>query len=166
LIFCRNHELGRRPPMPARFQVPYFVRQPYTMPAAAPRQTEDATDILELAKNVLALEAGDRETPPFRIREPLRPGGQGAMVLELALDAGSPSRTISLAASDLSGTGSRIASDSIRISPSMLTLRTGAPVDIRVTVRAPPGVQPGLYDGTISAAGDDSFAIPFQVEVS
>lgn len=151
---------------PRSFQVPYFVRQPYATLAAAPRQTEDSADILELAKNVLALEAGDREKPPFRIREPLRPGGQGAMVLELALDAGAPARTISLAASDLSGTGSRIASDSIRISPSTLILRTGDPVDVRVTVEAPPGAQPGCYDGTISAAEDDSFTIPFQVEVS
>jgi hypothetical protein len=146
--------------------VPYFVRQPYVAPASAPRQPEDSADILELAKSVLAREAGDREKPPFRIREPLRPGGRGAMVLELALDAGSPARTISLVASDLSRAGSRIASDSIRICPSTLTLRTGVPVDIRVTVSAPPGVQPGRYDGTISAAGDDSFAIPFQVEVS
>jgi hypothetical protein len=169
LVVCDNHELGRRPPIPVRsFQVPYFVRQPYVIPVSAPRQTDDrssGTDILELAKNVLAFEAGEGEKLPFRIREPLRPGGQGAMLLELALDTGSPARTISLTPSDLSGTGSRIASDSIGISPSTLTLRTGAPADITVTVRAPPGARPGLYAGTVSATGDESFEIPFQVEV-
>jgi hypothetical protein len=148
--------------------VPYFVRKPYVTPVSAPRQTDDrssGTDILELAKNVLAFEASEGEKRPFRIRDPLRPGGQGAMVLELALATGSPARSISLAASDLSGNDSRIASDSIWISPSTLTLQAGVPVDVTVTVRAPPGVRPGLYAGTVSATGDESFAIPFQVEV-
>jgi hypothetical protein len=167
-LFCPQPEL-RLPAIPARsFQVPYFVRQPYVTPVNAPRQTDDrssATDILELAKNVLAFEAGEGEKPRFRIRDPLRPGGQGAMVLELALDNGSPARSIRLAASDLSGMDSRIASDAIRISPSALTLRPGAPVDVTVTVRAPSGARPGLYAGTVSAAGDESFEIPFQVEV-
>ena len=148
--------------------MPYFVRQPYVMPVCAPPQTDDlssGTDILELAKNVLSFEAGEGEIRPFRIRDPLRPGGQGAMILELALDDGSPARAINLAASDLSGAGSRIAPDSIRISPSTLTLQAGAPADITVTVRAPPGARPGLYAGTVSVTGDESFAIPFQVEV-
>src|SRR5271166_4030021 len=138
------------------------------MPVAAPRQTDDRSseaDILELAKNVLAFEAGEGEKRLFRIRDPLRPGGQGAMVLELALDNDSPARTINLAASELSGTGSRIASDSIWISPSTLTLRAGAPADITVTVRAPPGAPSGLYSGTVTVTGDESLAIPFQVEV-
>jgi hypothetical protein len=138
-------------------QVPYFVRRPDDRPVE--------TDILELAKGVLALEAGEVGKRPFRIREPLRPGGQGAMVLELALDKGLPAQKINLAASDLVGDASRIASDSIQVSPSTLTLPPGAPADITVTVQAPPGARPGLYAGTVSATGDESFAIPFQVEI-
>ena len=109
LVVCGNRELGSRPPSLRSFQVPYFVRQPYVTPVSAPPQTEDrssGTDILELAKNVLAFETGEGENRPFRIRDPLRPGGQGAMILELALDHGSPARTINLAASELSGAGS------------------------------------------------------------
>lgn len=87
------------------------------------------------------------------------------MVLELALDDGSPDRAINLAASDLSGAGSRIASESIRISPSTLTLQAGVPADITLTVQAPPSARSGLYAGAVSVTGDESFAIPFQVEV-
>jgi hypothetical protein len=168
LVVCGNRNLGRRPPILRSFQVPYFVRQPYVTRVCAPPQTDDrssGTDILELAKNVLSFEAGEGEIGPFRIRVPLQPGGQGAMVLELALDNGSPARAISLAASELSGAGSPIAPDSIWINPSTLTLRAGAPADITVTVRAPSGARPGLYSGTVSVTGDESLAIPFQVEV-
>jgi hypothetical protein len=149
------------------FQMPYFIRRPHT-PASTPRETNDRSaevDILELAKGVLASESGEGETRPFRIREPLRPGGLGAMILELALDRGWPARTINLAASDLVGTSSRIGSGSVRISPAILTVSTGAPADITVTVQAPPGARPGLYVGTVTATGDESFVIPFQVEV-
>jgi hypothetical protein len=148
--------------------VPYFVRRPYAAPVAQQSKTDDRpveTDILELAKDVLALEAGEVGKRPFRIREPLRPGGQGAMVLELALDKGLPAQKINLAASDLVGAASRIGSDSIQVSPSTLTLPPGAPADITVTVQAPPGARPGVYAGTVSATGDESFAIPFQVEI-
>ena len=163
LVVCGNRELGSRPPSLRSFQVPYFVRQPYVTPVSAPPQTEDrssGTDILELAKNVLAFETGEGENRPFQIRDPLRPGGQGAMILELALDHGSPARTINLAASELSGAGSLTARDSIRISTSTLTLRSGAPVDVTVTVRAPPGAQPGLYAGTVSVTGDEVLGDP------
>ena len=88
------------------------------------------------------------------------------MILELALDHGWPARTINLAASELSGAGSLTARGlNSEISTSTLTLRSGAPVDVTVTVRAPPGAQPGLYAGTVSVTGDKSLAIPFQVEV-
>lgn len=147
--------------------MPYFIRQPYGT-ASAPRETDDGSagiDILEVAKDVLAFETGDGEKRRFRIRGPLRPGGQGVMVLELALHEGSPVRTINLAASDLVGARSRIASDSIRISPSTLTLPPDVPADITVMVQAPAEARPGLYAGTVFATGDESFVVPFQVEV-
>jgi hypothetical protein len=123
----------------------------------------DETDVLELAKDVLA--SADGAERPFRIRDPLRPGGQGAMVLNLASEKGTPPLAVSLTASDLVGGSSRIASDSIRISPSTLTVPAGASAEVTVTVLAPTHVRPGLYAGTVSATGDESFAIPFQVEV-
>jgi hypothetical protein len=123
----------------------------------------DETDVLELAKDVLA--SGDGAERPFRIRDPLRPGGQGAMVLSLASEKRTPTLAVKLTASDLVGGSSRIASDSIGISPSTLTIPAGASEEVTVTVLAPPDVPPGLYAGTISATGDESFAISFQVEV-
>jgi hypothetical protein len=123
----------------------------------------DETDVLELAKDVLA--SADGAERPFRIRDPLRPGGQGAMVLNLASEKGTPPLAVSLTASDLVGGSSRIASDSIRISPSTLTVPAGASADVTVTVLAPPDARPGLYAGTLSATGDETFSVPFQAEV-
>jgi hypothetical protein len=147
--------------------VPYFVRQPYAQ-LHAPHQKEprsDEIDVLELAKDVLALESAESPERRFRIRDPLRPGGQGAMVLNLAPEKGAPTLTISLTASDLIGAGSRIASESVRISPSILTLPAGASAEVTVTVLAPPDARPGLYAGTVSATGDEAFSVPFQAEV-
>jgi hypothetical protein len=134
----------------------------------APRQTEPDSgelDVLELAKSVLASESAGGPERRFSVRRPLRPGGEGAMVLNLAIENGAPPLTIGLTASDLVGGGSRIASDSIRISPSTLTVRPGVSADVTVTVVAPSDAQPGPYAGTVSATGDESFAIPFQVQV-
>jgi hypothetical protein len=147
--------------------VPYFVRQPYAQ-LHARRQKEprsDEIDVLELAKDVLALESAEGPERRFRIRDPLRPGGQGAMVLNLAPEKGAPPLTIRLTAGDLIGAGSRIASESVRISPSTLTLPAGASAEVTVTVLAPPDARPGLYTGTVSATGDEAFSVPFQVEV-
>ncbi len=145
--------------------MPYFIRQPYAE-IEAPRRVEprfDDTDILQLAKDVLASTDGaDRR---FRIRDPIRPGGQGAMVLNLAAEEGASPLAISLAATDLAGGGARIASDSIRISPSRLTIPAGGSADVTVTVLTPPNAPPGVYDGAISLTGDESDTIPFQVEV-
>ena len=147
--------------------MPYFIRQPYARTAVSRGNGDPSaeTDILELARDVLASETGEDLTRPFRIRDPLRPGGLGTMVLELALDGASPACTVDLAASDLTGAGSRIGSNSVRISPSTLTLPIGAPADVAVTVQAPPEARPGLYAGTIFATGEETFAIPFQVEI-
>jgi hypothetical protein len=147
--------------------MPYFIRQPYPRIAASRGNGDSSaeTDILELAQNVLASETGDGVTRPFRIRDALRPGGFGAMVLELALERASPACTINLAASDLIGAGSWIGSKAVRISPPTLTFSTSAPADVTVTVQAPSEARPGLYAGTVSATGDETFAIPFQVEV-
>jgi hypothetical protein len=147
--------------------MPYFVRQPY-VPVRALRAADDPSggiDILELAKDVLASELDEGEKRPFRIRDPIQPGGRGTMVLELALDRDLPTRTISFAASDLVSAGSRIDSDAVRIAPSSLTLPTGGSADITVTIQVPPDARPGFYAGTVSATGDEIFAIPVQVEV-
>lgn len=138
------------------------------MPIRFPRVTDDPSsemDILELAKDVLALEMGEDAKRSFRVRHPIQSGGHGTIVLELALDRDLPARTIRLAASDLLSPGSRIASDSVRVAPSRFTLPAGGSIDITVTVQAPPDARPGLYAGTVSATGDEIFVIPFQVEV-
>ena len=148
-----------------QFEVPYFIRQPYAQMGAQHQSKPrfDETDVLELAKDVLA--SADGEERRFRIRDPLRPGGQGAMVLSLAAEKGTPPLAVSLTASDLVGGSSRIASDSIRISPSTVTVPAGASADVTVTVLAPPDARPGLYAGTVSVTGDETFSVPIQAEV-
>jgi hypothetical protein len=134
----------------------------------APREADpcsDAIDVLELAKDVLALELGGSAEHRFRIRDPLRPGGHGAMVLSLAPERGAPPLTISLTAGDLVAGCSRIASDSIRISPSTLTVVAGDSADVTVTVLVPADARPGLYGGTLAATGDEAFSVLFQAEV-
>lgn len=87
------------------------------------------------------------------------------MVLSLTPENGAPPMTINLRASDLVAGASRIAAASIRISPSNLTVAGGSAVDVTVTVAAPPDARQGVYAGTISATGDESFSVPFQAEV-
>jgi hypothetical protein len=147
--------------------LPYFIRRPYVENSAL-RQKEgraEEADLLDLAKDVLSLETGLDAEDQFCLRGPLEPGGSGAMVLELTLDAGTTPLTISLAATDLVGPGSRITAESVRISPSTLTLSTGASAEVTVTVQAPPDARPGLYTGIISATGDETFGIGIQAEV-
>jgi hypothetical protein len=147
--------------------LPYFIRRPYAETSALrqPESPADEVDLLDLAKNVLSLETGRTVEGPFRLRGPLQPGDSGTMVLELALDEGIAPVTISLAASDLVGPGSRITAESVRISPSTITLVTGASAEVTVTIQAPPNARPGLYIGTLSATGDDTFAIGIQAEI-
>ncbi len=145
--------------------MPYFVRQPYAQ-RQAPQCTKtrsDEPDILALASSVLA-SAGGAEGR-LRIREPLRPGEQGAMVLDLALEKGAPPLTVRLSASDLVEDNRRIGSDAIRIAPSILTVPARASAEVTVTVQAPLDAQPGLYTGTLSVAGDENFSASFQVQV-
>jgi hypothetical protein len=147
--------------------MPYFIRQPY-VPIPPPRATDDRsgeTDILKLARDVLASELDEGKQRPFRIRDRIPPGKRGTMVLELALDRNLPARKIGFAASDLVSADSRIDSGSVCIAPSTLILPAGGSADITVTVEAPPAARPGLYVGTVSAIGDETFAIPIQVEV-
>ena len=147
--------------------MPYFIRRPYAEASALrePGSPAEEVDLLDLAKNVLSLETGRAVEGQFRLREPLQPGNSGTMVLELALNEGTTSVTISLAASDLVGSDSRIAAESVGISPSTFTLFTGAFAEVTVTVQAPPDASPGLYTGSLSATGDDTFAIGIQAEV-
>ncbi|WOJ91214.1 hypothetical protein RZS28_08095 [Methylocapsa polymorpha] len=125
----------------------------------------DEPDLLQLAKNVLAVETGQAIEAPFRLRDALQPGGCGAMVLELALDEYASPLTINITASALVGAGSRIGVDSIWISPSTVTLRPAEPAQITVTIVAPLDARPGLYVGTLSATGDETFVAPLQAEI-
>jgi hypothetical protein len=144
--------------------MPYFVRQPYARPEAPPAAARpEDRDVLEIAREVLA--SAGRAGPRFRFREPLRPGGAGEMVLELTAEDGAGPLSVSLAASDLVGANARIPSDAIRVVPSSLTVPAGASADVRVTVAAPPGATPGLYAGTLSMTGDETFSAPFEAEV-
>ncbi len=147
--------------------MPYFIRRPYAETTALrePKSPADEVDLLDLAKNVLSMETGPAVEGPFRLRHPLKPGDIGTLILELALDEGTASVKVSLAASNLIGPGSRIAAESVRISPSTITLSTGAPAEVTVTVQAPADARAGLYTGTLSATGDDTFAIGIQAEI-
>ena len=100
--------------------LPYFIRRPYAETTALlePKSPADEVDLLDLAKNVLSMETGPAVDGPFRLRRPLQPGDSGTMILELALDEGTTSVTVSLAASNLIGPGSRIGAELVRISPS------------------------------------------------
>lgn len=147
--------------------MPYFIRRPYAETSAL-RQMEsraDEVDLLDLAKDVLTLETGRTAEGQFCLRDPLEPGERGAMVLEMAVDEATPPITISLTASDLVGPGSRISAESVRVSPSTLTLFTGISADVTVTVLAPADARPGVYRGTLSATGDESFTVGIQAEV-
>jgi hypothetical protein len=147
--------------------LPYFIRRPYAevMALRQPKNPADEVDLLDLAKNVLSMETGPAVDGPFRLRRPLQPGDSGTMILELMVDEGTASVTISLAASNLIGPGSRIAAESVRISPSTISLSTGVPAEVTVTVQVPPDARPGLYTGALSATGDDTFAIGIQAEI-
>lgn len=134
----------------------------------APSENEpcsDPIDILDLAREVLVSELSGSAGSRLRIRAPIRPGGSGAMVLSLTPESGAPRIRIDLMASDLVAGASRIAAGSVRISPSSLTVAAGAAEDVTVTVAAPPDARPGVYAGTISATGDETFSVPFQTEV-
>ncbi len=147
--------------------MPYFIRRPYAETGAL-RRTEsraDEVDLLDLAKDVLTLELSRAADGQFRLRDPLQPGERGAMVLEMAVDEGTPPITISLTASDLVGPGSRISAESVQISPSTLTLFSGISAEVAVTVLAPADARPGVYTGTLSATGDETFAVGIQAEV-
>jgi hypothetical protein len=146
-------------------EVPYFVRRPYSQ-AEAPQRTEsrdDERDILALARDVLA--AADRAEPRFRIRDPLRPGEKGFMVLDLTLEKGAPPLRVSLSATDLVAGRARIPSHSIEIVPSSLTVPVGASAEATVAILTPLDARPGLYAGTLSVTGDDHFSVPFEAEV-
>jgi hypothetical protein len=148
-----------------RREVPYFVRKPYAQ-AEAPQWTQpgyEERDVLALAQEVLA--SADRAEVRFRIRDPLRPGEKGAMVLELSLENGAAPQRVSISASDLVGDRSRIPSASILVVPSTLTVPVGASAEVTVMVLAPFGTQPGLYTGTFSVTGDDTISAAFEVEV-
>jgi hypothetical protein len=147
--------------------LPYFIRRPYAETSALrqPESPADEVDLLDLAKNVLSVETGRAVEGQFRLRGRLQPGDSGTMVLELALDEGTTSVTISLTASDLAGPGLPIPAESVQICPSTLTLFAGASAEVTVTVLAPPDARPGLYAGILSATGDETFAIGIQAEV-
>ena|SRR6266850_6117001 len=153
--------------MAEEIRLPYFIRRLYAE-TNAPHETEsrtDEVDLLDLAKDVLTLETARAAEGQFRLRDPLKPGDRGAMVLELQLDEGTPSVTIGLTASSLVGPGLRIPAESVQICPSALTLFAGASAEVTVTVLAPPDAPPGLYAGILSATGDETFTIGIQAEV-
>ncbi|WP_156898267.1 hypothetical protein [Methylocapsa acidiphila] len=147
--------------------MPYFVRLPYesmNLPdVMAP--PFDEIDIVDLAKDVLIFETSGSAQRGFRIRDNLAPGDVGEMVLSLTSERETPPITISLRPSDLVAGGSRIPANSIRIHPSTVTVSSGIPTDVTVKVMAPPDARPGVYAGTISATGDETFSVPFQAEV-
>jgi hypothetical protein len=158
-----------RPPRTSSgaLQLPYFVRLPYESmnPPRLMAPLSDEIDIVDLAKDVLSFETGGSAQRGFHIRDRLAPGGVGEMVLSLASEWGAPPMTISLTPSDLVAGSSRIPANSIRISPSTVTVSSGISTEVAVKVLAPPGARPGVYTGTISATGDETFSVPFQAEV-
>jgi hypothetical protein len=148
-----------------RSEMPYFVRKPYAEAEAPQRRQarDEQRDVLALAQEVLT--SAVRAEPRLRIRDPLRPGEKGEMVLELTAEKGAAPLRVSVSASELVGDRSRISSDSIHVVPSTLTVPAGASADVKVTVLAPLGAAPGLYAGTLSVTGDDNFSAPFEAEV-
>lgn len=143
--------------------MPYFVREPYARAEAPPPPRAEEADVLDIAREVLA--SASRGEPRFRIRDPLRPGGVGEMVIELSAASGAPPLKVSLAASDLVGPRGRISSDAIEVVPSSLTVLPGTSADVRITVAPPPGAAPGLYAGTLAVTGDEALSAPFEAEV-
>jgi hypothetical protein len=146
-------------------KVPYFVRKPFAQ-AEAPQVTQpryEERDILALAQEVLAWD--NRAEPRFRIRDPLRPGQRGVMVLDLTLKKCAPPLRVSLSVSDLVADSARIPSHSIEINPSTLTVPAGASAEVTVTILTPLDTRPGLYTGTISVTGDDNFSVPVEAVV-
>jgi hypothetical protein len=144
--------------------VPYFVRKPFAQ-AEAPQRTQppyEERDVLALAQEVLA---SDRAGPRFRVRDPLRPGQKGAIVLDLTLEEGAPPLRVSLSVNDLVADRARIPSRSIEIVPSTLTVPAGASAEVTVTILTPLDTRPGFYTGTISVTGDDNFSVPVEAEV-
>lgn len=147
--------------------MPYFTRRPYAETATVPAAPPGApTDFLALARDALSPAAGTPVRQPLRVRAPIRPGGSGAMTLDLALEeAGSPV-AVSLSASDLVGPAGRIPAAAIRIAPASLTLSPDGAAPVEVTVHAPAQASPGRYAGTLVVTGDERLVLPIEAVVS
>ena len=142
--------------------MPYFVRMPYaaTQPS---KEADEVPDILALAADVLAHEAGATTASPFRVRKAIRPGTTGSLVLGFTAEQAPAS--IRLSASDLTGPGGIIPAQSLTIDPQALALHAGETADVTVSVGVPVGTTPGLYRGRIAAAGSDGFTAPIELTV-
>ena len=140
--------------------MPYFTRQPY----AAPAKPAEAPDILALAADVLASETGAAMQGPFRLRNPLRAGHSGRMVLGFTAEGAPVAARLSV--SDLTGPGGRIPAANVKVDPPALALAPGQSQDVSVTVTAPAGLTPGLYTGRISAPEGGGFSAPVEVTIA
>jgi hypothetical protein len=149
--------------------VPYFQRKPYAEMAQSGTPADSAAgDILDMASRVLA---GETAVPaatdgPFRLRRSLVPGQSADMVLTLSQEGGTLPLATRLACSDLVGPSGRIAASQVRLDPAVVVLGPGATSDLRVTVTAAPGTQPGLYVGTISSTDNAGLSIRVEVPVA
>ena len=148
-------------------RVPYFKRLPYaqtrTTQAGAP--AAGTGDVMDVARAVLASATGAAPDGTLRLRAVLRPGMQGALRADVALDRDGPPRTIRLAVSDLVGPGSRIPADRIRVAPAMLDLQPGSSAEVEISIAAPEGVQPGIHAGLLTGSGEDAFACRIEAEI-
>jgi hypothetical protein len=155
--------------------MPYFQRKPY---AQTPQQVPsagaaadlaaglaEAPDILQIASGVLSEQPLPAATGPFRLRQPIRAGQSGTMVLTLWNDGGAESVVTRLVAGDLLGPGGRIPAAQVRVEPAAVSLSAGSACDVRVTVTASPGTMPGLYLGQLQGDGVSGIAIPVEVPV-
>lgn len=140
--------------------MPYFKRMSYAEAKALREgaRPEPTVDVLALARDVLATETGDG-APPLRLRAPLRPGTRGRMAIDLSLEPGVPSLTVSLVASDLVGPAGRIPASLVSIAPATMTLQPGVGTAVEVSIEAPASIQPGSYTGTLSLSGDEAFRL-------
>lgn len=143
--------------------MPYFIRRPY---AATAGQAEPAVmpDVVALAGEVLALETGAPGASPFRVRNPLRPGTTGRLVLGLTADQAPVATRMSV--TDLHGSDGVIPSSCLAFDPPDLTIPSGQSRDVTVSCAVPEGVKPGLYRGWITAAGANGFRAPVEVTVA
>jgi hypothetical protein len=147
--------------------MPYFKRRPYAEREARASDPPPAAreDFLALARAALSgTESADAQVP-FRVRGPIRPGGSGAMTLELALEADGPPVAVTLSAGDLLGSAMRIPAPSVRILPPTVTLSPGATIPVDVTIDVPKDTLPGLYAGTVMLAGAEARAIAIEAEI-